>query len=373
LTEAAEQKAPNAYLGVSGEVLSGFEIDPEALAGFLRAQGVDAGDGLSIRQFQGGQSNPTYLVRSDAAAYVLRRRPPGILLASAHAIDREYRIISALHGAGMPVPRPIAYCEDPAVIGSAFYLMEHVAGRIFFDNSLPDLSPAERAAVYDSANATLARLHAIDPVALGLSDFGRPGNYLARQVARWSRQYEASKTVDIPAMDKVIAWLAAHVPPEVPARIVHGDYSLHNLIFHPDRPEVAAIIDWELATLGDPIADLTYHAMEWYRPPGIDPRGSLAGADLDRLGIPTLDDYVARYCARVGRGPINNLGYYQAFNLFRVAAIIQGVVARQQGGNAVDPQAVEQAARVAPLAEAAWAAACEAGATDTLSQMDSNQ
>ncbi|WP_232476131.1 phosphotransferase family protein [Flavisphingomonas formosensis] len=372
MNDVAEQKAPNAYLGASGEMLSGFEIDPAALAGFLRERDVDGGEGIVIRQFQGGQSNPTYLVRTDAAAYVLRRRPPGVLLASAHAIDREYRIISALHAAGLPVPRPIAYCDDTAVIGSAFYLMAHVEGRIFFDNSLPDLAPEERAAVYDSANATLARLHALDPAALGLEDFGRPGNYLARQVARWSRQYEASKTIEVPAMDKVIAWLAANVPPEVPARIVHGDYSLHNLIFRPDRPEVAAIIDWELATLGDPIADLTYHAMEWYRPPGIDPRGSLAAADLDRLGIPPLDAYVARYCARIGRGPIADLGYYKAFNLFRVAAIIQGVVARQQGGNAVDPQAVEQAARVAPLAEAAWAAACEAGATDTHAKMDSS-
>lgn len=350
------------YLGASGEVLRGFEIDAGALSAYLREQGADSGRDLTLRQFQGGQSNPTYLVRTAEGAYVLRRRPPGVLLASAHAIDREYRVISALHKAGLPVPRPILYCEDATIIGSAFYLMEHVAGRIFFDNSLPDLSPAERAAAYDSANETLARLHALDPEAIGLGDFGRPGNYLARQVARWSKQYEASKTADIPAMDRVIGWLADHVPPEMPARIVHGDYSLHNLIFHPDRPQVAAIIDWELATLGDPIADLTYHAMEWYRPPGVDPRGSLADKNLDALGIPTLEEYVARYCERTGRTAVDNLGYYKAFNLFRVAAIIQGVVARQEGGNAVDPQAVEQAARVAPLAEAAWAEAVKAGA-----------
>ncbi len=355
------QPAPT-YLGASGAIVAGFEIDVAALAGFMRARTEDDGSDLVIRQFQGGQSNPTYLVQTAQAAYVLRRRPPGVLLASAHAVDREYRVISALYEAGLPVPRPIAYCDDTSVIGTAFYLMAHVPGRIFFDNAMPDLSPADRAAAYDSANAALAALHRIDPAAIGLGDFGRPGNYLARQVARWSKQYAASTTVAIPAMDKVIAWLADHVPDEVPARIVHGDYSFHNLIFHPDRPEVAALIDWELATLGDPIADLTYHAMEWYRPPGVDPRGSLAGQDLAALGIPTLEDYVARYCARVGRGPVTDLGYYKAFNLFRVAAIIQGVVARQQGGNAVDPQALDQAARVAPLAESAWAEAVAAGA-----------
>ncbi|MFA7586429.1 MAG: phosphotransferase family protein [Novosphingobium sp.] len=350
------------YLGASGEVLAGFEISTDALSAYLRDHSPDSGRNLTLRQFQGGQSNPTYLVNTHDGTYVLRRRPPGILLASAHAIDREYRVISALHKAGMPVPRPIAYCDDETVIGSAFYLMEHVSGRIFFDNALPDLSPGQRGAIYEAATDTLSKLHSLDPVAIGLEDFGRSANYLGRQVSRWSRQYEASKTIDIPAMDRVIAWLTDNIPPDKPARVVHGDYSLHNLIFHPDRAEVAAILDWELATLGDPLADLTYHGMEWSRPAGIDPRGSLIDKDLTALGIPAFDVIVQRYCAKTGRDGIANLGYYKAFNLFRVAAIIQGVVARQLAGNAVDPEAIEQASRVAPLAEAAWAEAVKAGA-----------
>lgn len=350
------------YLGETGEVRGGFEIDAARLGAFLAdAAGIDPA-GLSLKQFQGGQSNPTYLIETPKSRYVLRRRPPGVLLASAHAIDREYRVMEALHQQGIPVPRPIFYCDDAEVIGSAFYVMDHVDGRIFFNNAMPDLTPAERAATYDSANATLARLHAIDPVAVGLGDFGRPGNYFARQVGRWSKQYEASRTADIPEMEKLMEWLAANVPPEAEARIVHGDYSFHNLIYRPDRPEVAAILDWELATLGDPIADLTYHAMEYYRPRGVDPRGSLVGQDLAKLGIPTLEDYVKRYCERVGRPPIENLGFYKAFNLFRVAAIIQGVVGRLRDGNAVDPRATEQEARVKPLAEAAWREAVAAGA-----------
>lgn len=349
------------YLGVTAEVRSGFEMDARRLGSFLAETiGIDP-QTLAVRQFQGGQSNPTYLLEAGGKSYVLRRRPPGVLLASAHAVDREFRALNALSKAGIPVPRPLVYCDDPDVAGSAFYVMEHVAGRIFFDNAMPDLSPDERAAAYDSANATLARLHSLGPEDIGLGDFGRPGNYFARQVARWSRQYEASRTDDIPEMDRLLDWLPRAVPPEAPARIVHGDYSFHNLIFHPDRPEVAAIIDWELATTGDPIADLTYHAMEWYRPAGIDPRGTLAGREA-ALGIPTLEDYVARYCERVGRPPLTELGFYKAFNLFRVAAIIQGVVGRLRDGNAVDPHAAEQAARVRPLAEAAWREAEAAGA-----------
>ncbi|MFD1611448.1 phosphotransferase family protein [Sphingomonas tabacisoli] len=341
------------YLGANSEVRLGYEIDPGALAAYLADAGIDA-RGLDLRQYQGGQSNPTYLIKCAGGDFVLRRRPPGILLASAHAIDREYRVISALHAEGLPVPRPVAYCEDADVIGSAFYVMSHVPGRIFFDNAMPDLSPEERASAYDSANETLAALHSVDLDRAGLADFGRPGNYLERQVGRWSKQYEASKTSDIPAMDRVIAWLRDSVPPAVSPTLVHGDYSFHNLIFGGSKPKVAAVIDWELATTGDPIADLTYHLMEWYRPPGVDPRGVLTEHDLDARGIPTLEDYVASYCARTGRDKIENFAYYKAFNLFRVAAIIQGVAARSIAGNAVDPHAREQAARVAPLAEAAW-------------------
>lgn len=353
-------EAPQKYLGATGDVREGFEVDAAQVATFIGECIGTTPASISVRQFQGGQSNPTYMVESDCGNFVLRRRPPGVLLPSAHAIDREYRVIDALHRAGVPVPRPIGYCEDATRIGSAFYLMEHVPGRIFFDNAMPDLSAEERGAIYDAANAALAALHSVDPEAVGLGDFGRPGNYLGRQVARWSKQYAASKTQDIPAMDKVMAWLEANVPDEVPPRIAHGDFSFHNLIFHPTEPRVVAILDWELATTGDPIADLTYHGMEWYRPAGIDPRGSLVDKDLAALGVPDFDTYAARYCERVGRPPVANLAYYKAFNLFRVAAIIQGIVARFEAGNAADANAATQAARVAPLAEAAWAEAQKA-------------
>ena len=345
------------YMGALGDVRTGYELETESLADYLAGlPGVDP-SGLRIRQYSGGQSNPTYLLETDAAKYVLRRRPPGKLLASAHAVDREYRVMKALGELGIPVPEMLGYCEDASVLGTAFFVMRHVNGRIFSDNRMPDLSRQERAAAYDSANETLARLHSIDPAAVGLADFGRPGNYFERQVSRWSKQYLASKTDDIPEMEQLMEWLVAHVPPEVPPRVVHGDYSFHNLIFHPERPQVVAILDWELSTTGDPVADLSYHALEWYRPVGIDPRGSLQDADLDALGIPSLEDYVARYCGRVGRPTIENFGFYKAFNLFRIAAILQGIVGRTREGTAVDPSAAETEQRVRPMAQAGWAEA----------------
>ncbi len=342
------------YLGDSGPVRAGFELNEKALRGFLEENTELDCENLEIRQFKGGQSNPTYLLAGKSASYVLRRRPPGTLLASAHAVDREFRVLTALHRHGVPVPEPLIFCNDASILGSEFYVMAHMPGRIFWDNALPDLAPVERAAAYDSANAALARLHLLVPADIGLGDFGRPGNYFGRQVARWWKQYAASKTDDIQEMEQVAGWLQDHVPAEQPARIVHGDYSFHNLIFHSTESRVAAIIDWELATTGDPIADLTYHAMEWYRPANVDPRGSLIDKNLTELGIPTLEAYVARYCARVGRPPIETLGFYKAFNLFRVAAIIQGVVGRLRSNNAVNSDAQEQVARVRPLAQFAW-------------------
>jgi aminoglycoside phosphotransferase (APT) family kinase protein len=268
----------------------------------------------------------------------------------------------ALFEQGFPVPEPLVLCEDPDVLGTAFYIMRHVPGRVFLISAMPDLTPAERAAVYDSANETLARLHSLDHVALGLEDFGRSGNYFGRQVGRWSQQYDSSKTDDIAEMDRLIDWLPRALPPEGETRLIHGDYSFHNLLIAPDKPQVAAVLDWELSTTGDPMGDLTYHAMEWYRPHDGDSRGTLIDYDLVALGIPSLDAYVARYCERVGRAAPENLGFYKAYNLFRVAAIVQGIVGRALAGNAAAEGASRQAARVRPLAEAAWAAALEAGA-----------
>lgn len=350
------------YLGQTVPVKDAHRVDEARLASFLGDVVPGYGGPLEVRQFEGGQSNPTYLLTTPGAKYVLRRKPPGVLLKSAHAVDREFRVMKALFERGFPVPEPLALCEDPEVLGTAFYVMRHVPGRVFLISSMPDLTPAERAAVYDSANEVLARLHTVDHVAAGLEDFGRAGNYFERQIGRWSQQYEASKTADLPEMDRLIAWLPKAAPPASEARLIHGDYSFHNLLVHPTEPRVVAVLDWELSTTGDPLGDLTYHAMEWYRPDDGDTRGSLRGLDLAALGIPDLETYVARYCERTRRPPLENLGFYKAYNLFRVAAIVQGIVGRARQGNAASATAAEQEARVRPLAEAAWRYAREAGA-----------
>jgi aminoglycoside phosphotransferase (APT) family kinase protein len=350
------------YLGQTVEVKAAHRIDEARLAQFLGDMVPGYEGPLAVRQFEGGQSNPTYLLTTPGAKYVLRRKPPGVLLKSAHAVDREFRVMKALFERGLPVPEPLALCEDDSVLGTAFYVMRHVAGRVFLISAMPDLTPAERAAVYDSANATLAALHSLDHVAAGLEDFGRPGNYFERQIGRWSQQYEASKTADIPEMERLMAWLPKAAPPAAPATLIHGDYSFHNLLIHPTEPKVVAVLDWELSTTGDPLGDLTYHACEWYRPDDGDSRGSLMGLDLAALGIPALETYVDTYCERVGRPQIGNLGFYKAYNLFRVAAIVQGIVGRALQGNAAAEGAAQQAARVRPLAEAAWMYAREAGA-----------
>jgi len=350
------------YLGQTVEVKAAHRIDEARLAQFLGDVVPGYAGPLEVRQFEGGQSNPTYLLTTPGAKYVLRRKPPGVLLKSAHAVDREFRVMKALFERGLPVPEPLTLCEDDSVLGTAFYVMRHVPGRVFLISAMPDLTPAERAAVYDSANATLAQLHSLDHVAAGLEDFGRAGNYFERQIGRWSQQYEASKTADIPEMERLMAWLPKATPPAAPATLIHGDYSFHNLLIHPTEPKVVAVLDWELSTTGDPLGDLTYHACEWYRPDDGDARGSLMGLDLAALGIPDLETYVDRYCERVGRPPIGNLGFYKAYNLFRVAAIVQGIVGRALQGNAAADGAAQQAARVRPLAEAAWGYAREAGA-----------
>jgi aminoglycoside phosphotransferase (APT) family kinase protein len=350
------------YLGDTVEVKPAHRVDEARLAQFLGDTVAGYAGPLSLRQFEGGQSNPTYLMSTPSAKYVLRRKPPGVLLKSAHAVDREFRVLRALFETGFPVPEPLTLCEDDEVLGTAFYVMRHVPGRVFLISAMPDLTPAERGAVYDSANETLARLHSLDHLAAGLGDFGRAGNYFGRQVSRWAQQYEASRTEDIAEMDRLVAWLPTAVPPEGETRLIHGDYSFHNLLIDPTAPKVAAVLDWELSTTGDPLGDLTYHAMEWYRPHDGDARGTLRDLDLAALGVPTLEAYVVRYCERVGRAAPENLGFYKAFNLFRVAAIVQGIVGRARAGNAAADGASAQAARVRPLAKAAWAFAQEAGA-----------
>jgi aminoglycoside phosphotransferase (APT) family kinase protein len=360
----APADAPRKYLGDVGAVHRGMELDAQRLARYLEATIKGFRGPLAVQQFDGGQSNPTYLLHTPAAKFVLRRRPPGVLLESAHQVHREFRVMSALHGAGFPVPEPVAMCFDEEVIGSQFYVMRFVAGRIFCDCRMPDLSADERATVFDSVNETLARLHTLDPQGLGLGDFGRPGNYFARQVARWSRQYEGSRTDDIVEMDKLVGWLPAAVPSDDGrVGVIHGDFSFHNVMIDPGTGRVAAVIDWELSTLGHPMGDLSYHLMEWYRPDGVDVRGTLRGADLAALGIPTLEQYAARYAERTGFAVHGIAPFYRAFNLFRVAAILQGVAHRATQGNAAASNALEVGRLVKPLAIAAWREAQEAGAT----------
>jgi aminoglycoside phosphotransferase (APT) family kinase protein len=307
---------------------------------------------VEIEQFKGGQSNPTYKLASPSGSYVLRRKPQGSLLPSAHAVDREFRVLAALHGTGVPVPRVHALCEDPEIIGSVFYVMDFVDGRIFWDQRLPGLPRAERAAIFDSLNTGIARLHLVDPQAIGLRGFGRAGNYMERQVARWARQYLASATEEIPAMDRLIEWLPRHLPPEGETRVVHGDYRMDNIVFERSAPRVAAILDWELSTLGDPIADFAYHAMYWRIAPDLF-RG-LGGVEVQSLGIPTEHEYVAAYCRRTGRQGIDSFDFYIVFSMFRIAAILQGIAKRAIEGTAASARAVDVGRRARPLAEQAW-------------------
>ena len=310
---------------------------------------------LAIEPLTGGQSNPTYRLRAGSGDYVLRRKPSGPLLPSAHAVDREYRVMQALGETAVPVPRTHALCRDEAVIGSMFFVMEFLDGRIFFDQRLSEQSAAERAAMFDAMNAAIAALHRVDPAAVGLADFGRPGNYLGRQIARWSKQYQASETEPIVAMDRLIAWLPRHLPPEGEARIVHGDYRMDNLVFAPDAPEIIGVLDWELSTIGDPLADFAFHVMMWRVAPELF-RG-LAGIDFAAAGIPTEAEYVAAYCRRTGRSAIPDWDFYIVYSLFRLAAILQGIAKRAVEGTAASAEAVDVGRRARPLAEQAWALA----------------
>ena len=311
---------------------------------------------LTVKQFKGGQSNPTYLLETPGRRYVLRRKPPGKLLPSAHAVDREYRVIGALRTEGFPVGDPLVYCADESVAGTPFYVMGFVDGRVFWEPQMPGSGPEERAAVYDSMNATIARLHRLDPAAIGLGDFGKGQNYVARQVDRWSKQYRASETEKIEAMERLIDWLPEHIPAGGPIRLVHGDYRLDNLIVARDRPEIAAVLDWELATLGDPLADFSYHLMTWHMPHSESAAGTatLVGHDLRALGIPSMSDYVDVYVARTGLDPRPALPVYLAYNFFRIAAILQGIIGRVRDGTATSEFAPAKAEMIRPLADKAW-------------------
>jgi aminoglycoside phosphotransferase (APT) family kinase protein len=344
------------------EVAEQLRFDPARLEDYLVRQVPSFAGPVTVRQFKGGQSNPTYLVETPARSYVLRRKPPGKLLPSAHAVDREHRIIGALHAQKFPVPGPVLYCADDSVVGTPFFLMTYVAGRVFWEPQMPVSNPAERTAVYDAMNATLARLHSFEPAAIGLSDYGRGENYVARQVERWSKQYRASETQSIAEMERLIAWLPTHLPPPQPARVVHGDFRLDNVILAPDAPRIAAVLDWELSTLGDPLADFSYHLMQWHMPPSDAGTGSLLGFDLAALGIPSLAAYVDAYVVRTGLDPRPHLATYFAYNFFRIAAILQGIAGRVRDGTATSAYAAAKAALVQPLAAKAWEFAVTAGA-----------
>ena len=306
----------------------------------------------TVTPLAGGQSNPTFRIAAPSGHYVLRRKPMGDLLQSAHMVEREFKVIGALAGTGVPVPRVHALCEDAAVIGSTFYVMDFVPGRVFMDPRLPGLSAHERAAIFDSMNETIARLHKVDPAAVGLSDFGRPANYIQRQFARWSKQYRLSETEVIPAMDHLMTWLPDRLPEGGEVRIVHGDLRLDNMMIHPTEPRVVAVLDWELSTLGDPLSDFANNTLSWWLEPDVF-RG-LAGVDLSALGIPPSTAYVAAYNARMSRTEAGSLDVYVVFNLFRLAAIVQGIAKRSMDGTASDPAAAALGRMARPIAETGW-------------------
>jgi aminoglycoside phosphotransferase (APT) family kinase protein len=336
----------------AGTVRAGYEIDADRLTHWCE-QNLEGFHGpLRIEQFRGGQSNPTYKLATPEVLYVLRRKPPGQLLKGAHAIEREAHVMAALQGR-YPTPRIYALCEDPTVVGTPFFIMSHVEGRIFWDVRFPQIDAASRPAYFEAMNETIATLHCLDYRALGLSGFGRPENYMRRQIERWSKQYWADSEAGRDAnMDRVVEWLPKHVPAEQPASIVHGDLRVDNLVFHPTEPRVSAVLDWELATVGDPLVDFTYHAMMYRMPPMA--IAGLLGEDLGRLNVPAEHEYVSSYCHRTTRQGIPDLNFYMAFNLFRLAAIFHGIKGRMLRGTAVSTRAGALANAVPRIAELAW-------------------
>lgn len=350
-----------AYSGTRA-VSAAHQVDVAALEAWLHAHLPGFAGPLQIEMFKGGQSNPTYLLITPTQRYVMRAKPGPVakLLPSAHAIEREFTVMRGLHGTAVPVAQMHVLCEDESVIGRAFYIMSYVEGRVFWDQTLPGLNREQRAAIYDETNRVMAALHTVDFAAQGLSPYGKPGNYFERQIGRWSKQYLASITEPIPEMDRLIAWLPAHLPESAQdaskVSIVHGDYRLDNLIFHPTEPRVLAVLDWELSTLGHPLADFSYHCMAWHISPGVF-RG-IAGVDIEALGIPNEAHYIQRYCERTGLASPEALKqdwhFYLAYNMFRIAAILQGIAKRVEAGTASSDQARASAAGARPMAELAW-------------------
>ena len=360
MAEAAEQSAQDLNSGTK-PVDPRHAIDEAKLAAWLEANVEGYAGPLEVRQFKGGQSNPTYQLVTPGKKYVLRRKPPGKLLPSAHAVDREYKVISGLNKADFPVAQAYALCMDEDVIGTIFYVMENVEGRILWDGTLPEYQPAERRAIYEAQIDTLAALHNVDYEAVGLGDYGKPGNYFARQIDRWTKQYKASETASIDEMDKLMDWLPKSCPVDDKTSIVHGDYRLDNMILHPTEPRVIAVLDWELSTLGNPLADFSYFLMNWVMPS--DQRGGLSGIDdLTAYGVPTIPEAVERYCKATGRDGLPELDWYFAYNLFRLAGICQGIVGRVRDGTAASAHAQLMEARVPILAKGAWSFAQKAGA-----------
>ncbi|MBV8619638.1 MAG: phosphotransferase family protein [Curvibacter sp.] len=344
-------------------------IDTEALGAWLQQHLPGFAGPLSVEMFKGGQSNPTYKLITPSCAYVMRAKPGPVakLLPSAHAIEREFAVMSGLAGTEVPVAKMHCLCEDESVIGRAFYVMEFVEGRVLWDQALPGMAPAERAAIYDEMNRVIAALHSVKFADRGLAGYGKPGNYFERQIGRWSKQYQASITQPIEEMDRLMEWLPTHIPDSArdasQVSIVHGDYRLDNLMFHPTEPRVLAVLDWELSTLGHPLADFSYHCMAWHIPPGAF-RG-IGGLDVQSLGIPTEEEYISRYCQRTGLTSPEALkadwNFYLAYNLFRLSAILQGIAKRVEAGTASSAQAVSSAAGARPLAEMAWQFARRSG------------
>lgn len=349
--------APEAQSSEGAQKELSIEPIPPALDAWMSSHVTGFGGGRTLQKFGFGQSNPTYRLRAESGQYVLRRKPLGPLLPKAHAIEREYRVLHALRDSDVPAPKVLAFCDDNAILGASFYIMEFVEGRIFYDQRLPGMSPHERAGIFDAMNATVASLHHVEPLASGLEGYGRPERFVERQVATWTQQYRASEGDPCEAMERLIEWLPANLPPEQPGRIFHGDLRLDNMIFHPTEPRVIALLDWELSTIGDPLADFAYHTMVWRV--GADLFRGFADLDRTAMGIPQEADYVRLYCERTGRPGVPQWNFYLAFSLFRVAAILQGVWRRSQDGQASSADAELVGAKAHPLAEIGWRIARE--------------